>query len=142
MTFQTQIRTQSDLENAWRTLMGPLGFGGHSVWLMALEPDGTTTPMIMEITESEEPIDEEMQASLAELLRLTTTELVPDGRVAFLRTRPGSDGLSAADREWARALYAACRLAGVRHEVLLVANDVMLEPLPLDDLPTGLPMAG
>lgn len=129
-----KIQTQSDLEQAWRTLMGPLGFGGHSVWLIMLEPDGTTTPMIMEITESEEPLDEAMQTSLAELLRLVTTETVPDGRVAFLRTRPGRDGLGAADRAWARALYAACRLAEVRHEVVHVANDVMLQPVPLDAL--------
>lgn len=143
MTFHAQIRTQSDLEQAWRTLMGPLGFGGHSVWLMMLEPDGTTTPMIVEITESDEPIDEATQASLAELLRLATTEIVPDGRVAFLRTRPGRDGLGDADRAWAQALYAACRLAEVCHEVVHVANDVMLQPLPLDDLPTGhLPLAG
>lgn len=143
MTFHAQIRTQSDLEQAWRTLMGPLGFGGHSVWLIMLEPDGTTTPMIMEITESDEPIDEAMQANLAEFLRLATTEIVPDGRVAFLRTRPGRDGLSAADRAWAQVLYAACHLAEVRHEVVHVANDVMLQPLPLDDLPTGrLPLAG
>lgn len=129
-----KIQTQSDLEQAWRTLMGPLGFGGHSVWLILLEPDGTTTPMIMEITESEEPLDEQMQASLAELLRLVTTETLPDGRVAFLRTRPGRDGLGPADREWARGLYAACRLAEVRHEVVHVANDVMLLPVPLDAL--------
>ncbi|WP_341927900.1 hypothetical protein [Nocardioides psychrotolerans] len=134
MTLQMKIQTQSDLEQAWRTLMGPLGFGGHSVWLVLLEPDGTTTPMIMEITESEEPLDESMQTSLAELLRLLTTETVPDGRVAFLRTRPGRDGVSAADRRWATALYAACRLAGVRHEVVHVANDVMLHPVPLDAL--------
>lgn len=143
MTFHAQIHTQSDLEQAWRTLMGPLGFGGHSVWLIVLEPDGSTTPVIMEITESDEPIDEAMQAHLAEILRLITTEIVPGGRVAFLRTRPGHNGISAVDRDWARALYGACRLAGVRHEVVHVANDVMLLPLPLDDLPTGrLPLAG
>lgn len=143
MTFHAQIRTQSELEQAWRTLMGPLGFGGHSVWLIVLEPDGSTTPVIMEITESVEPIDESMRTNLAEVLRLVTTEIVPDGRVAFLRTRPGRDGLSAADREWAQALYQACRLADVAHEVVHVANDVMLQPLPADDLPSGrLPLVG
>ncbi|MCD4526754.1 hypothetical protein [Nocardioides sp. cx-173] len=135
MTYSAVIRTQADLERMWRDLMGPLGFSGYSLWLIVLEPDGSTTPVITEITEcSPFPDEGPSRAGLVDVLRMLVTEAVPGGRVAFLRTRPGRDGINESDRAWAAMLYAAAREAGGTVEVVHVANSVMLAPLPLDAL--------
>ncbi|MEJ7832020.1 MAG: hypothetical protein WKF79_03835 [Nocardioides sp.] len=135
MTFAPVIRTQSDLERAWRTLMEPLGFSGHSVWLMFLGPDDRPLPQLTEIEDCVGVPDDEHLHGLAHVIEAVLTEVAPGGRVGFLRTRPGRDAVSADDRAWAAALHAACTIAGVRGDVVHVANDVRLAPVPLDDLP-------
>jgi hypothetical protein len=33
------VRSQSDLHAVWKELMGPWGFGGHSLWLLVIDAD-------------------------------------------------------------------------------------------------------
>jgi hypothetical protein len=128
--FRSLVQSQSDLQAVWRKLMGPWGFGGHSVWLLLIEDDHPL-PQITEITDAFEPPDEEMVRSLATLL----TGLAEDGRrFAFLRSRPGHSGLTANDRAWARSLYDVGRLAGVPLEVVHRACDHDLVAVPMDDV--------
>jgi hypothetical protein len=125
------VRTQSDLEAMWKELMGPWGFGGHSLWLVVIDSDDRPLPQITEITEAVEPPDDEMIASLADfLLHLATDDL----RFAFLRSRPGHGGLTAEDRAWARALYDTGRRAGVPLEVVHRACDHDLVAVPMDEV--------
>jgi hypothetical protein len=131
--FRPIIRTQADLEQTWRRLMEPLGFGGHSVWMLLIGPDDRPVPTITEITEAHDPPDDESFAGFTALVEHLAEEF-PGTRFAFLRTRPGRDGVTAADRTWAEGLTAAARSAGVTTEVVHRANDVDLVPLPLDDL--------
>jgi len=58
----------------------------------------------------------------------------PGSRFAFLRSRPGGGRPNAEDRAWARALYEAGRRAGAALEVVHLANDHDVCPLPMDDL--------
>ena len=37
------LRTQADLHQQWRAMMGPLGFAGRRLWLLFLEPDDRPT---------------------------------------------------------------------------------------------------
>ena len=134
MTFQPTIRSQSDLHEAWSTLMQPLGFSGHSVWLMMLEPDGRPVPHLTEIEEAVHPPVGEELLGLAEMVRQLREEIVPDGRFAFLRSRPGNGGITDGDRAWASALYEAGRIAGVPVEVVHRACDVDLVPIPMDEV--------
>lgn len=134
MTFTPTIRTQSDLERVWRTLMEPLGFGGHSVWLMLVDTDDHPVPSLTEIEDSEELPQPEQLDGLGETLAVLVASLVPGGRVAFLLTRPGRDGITGRDREWAAALYATAAAAGVAAEVVHLANDVTVLPLPMDEV--------
>jgi len=135
MTFQPTIRSQSDLLDAWCHLMGPLGFSGHTVWMMLIGPDDRPVPHLTEITEAELPPEaDEENSGIAELLRILHDEIVPGARFAFLRSRPGSAGITATDRSWARALYDAGRIAGVPVEVVHRACDVDLVPIPMDEL--------
>lgn len=134
MTDQ-RITTQSDLEDVWRSLMEPLGFTRTSLWIVFVHPDGRPHKTLIEVPAPDRLVAPDPTApELLDLLREWTTEHVPNGRVAFLRTRPGRGGLDGTDRLWAAALYAAARVAGVPCEVVHAANDDRLLPVPLDEI--------
>ncbi|QBR92273.1 hypothetical protein [Nocardioides euryhalodurans] len=133
MTFQPTIRSQADLEAAWRTLMEPLGFASHSVWMMLIDAGDRPIPQLTKIDEAEDaPTDAEL-AGLADVLTTVQAEFAPGGQVAFLRSRPGSGGLTAVDRAWASALYEVGRLTGIPVAVVHRACDVDLVPVPMDE---------
>jgi hypothetical protein len=134
MTYAPVIQTQADLEQVWRRLMSPLGFGGHSVWLMFIGADDRPVPQLTQIEEAVAPPDEEVLDGLAQVLRSVVDGLVPGGRVACLRSRPGRAAVTDDDRAWASGLYDACRRAGLPAEVVHLATDDELLPLPLDEL--------
>ena len=48
-TFRPIIHGQADLEDAWRTLMEPLGFSRRSLWLMFIDADDRPMPQLTEI---------------------------------------------------------------------------------------------
>lgn len=129
------ITSQADLEQVWRRLMEPLGFTRTSLWIVFLQADGLPVKTLIEV-----PVPERMLApdpsapELLDLLETWTSTRVPGGRVAFLRTRPGRGGLDPGDRLWAAALYRAAQIAMVPCEVVHVANDERLLPVPLDEL--------
>lgn len=129
------ITSQADLEQVWRSLMEPLGFTRSSLWIIFVHPDGRPHKTLIEVPAPDAMVAPDPNApELLDLLREWTTEQVPGGRVAFLRTRPGRGGLDHTDRLWAAALYAAARVAGVPCEVVHAANDDRLVPVPLDEI--------
>ena len=134
--FRPRIRTQADLEHAWRHLMQPLGFGDHSIWMMVINGD-RPIPQLSEIVGAVAPPEAEEVDGLAELMRRLRADVSPSVRFAFLRSRPGSGGPNSHDLGWALALYDAARLAHVPIEIVHLANDHDLVPIPMDDLPAA-----
>jgi hypothetical protein len=129
------IRSQADLEEVWCGLMEPLGFTRTSLWIVFVHPDGRPHQTLIEVPAPDAMVAPDPTApELIDLLQEWTSDPVPGGRVAFLRTRPGRGGLDGTDRLWAAALYAAARVAGVPCEVVHAANDDRLVPVPLDEL--------
>lgn len=133
MDYQPTIRTQQDLEGAWRHLMGPLGFSGPSLWFVMVTADDQLVPHISQMEGAASPPTPDEVASLAGLMTELRDEFVPGGRIAFLRTRPGAPGITADDRAWARGLYDVGRVAGIPIEVVHRACDHDLVPIPMDD---------
>jgi hypothetical protein len=130
--FAPIIRTQADLEAAWRRLMGPGAYAGASIWLMLVLEDGRVRPALTEITRADEPPDEEGVRLFAEVL--TGLDARPGDRLAFLRSRPGGPRPTDADRAWAAALYRSARVAGIACEVVHLATEGDVRPLPRDEL--------
>ena len=128
------VRSQRDLELLWRRLLHPLGFTGASLWLMFIEADDRPVPRLTEIQDADDVPEREDLLGFGQMLATLVTEAVPGGRVAFLRSRPGTGGIDDLDRAWAEALYAAARSAGVPCEVVHVATDSDVHPVPLDEL--------
>ena len=90
-------------------------------------------PQLSEITEAGPP-DPEMLIGLAQLLRMLEDQVVPGGRFAFLRSRPGPDLVTELDRQWASGLYAAARQAGVACEIVHLGTRGAIRPIPPDDV--------
>ena len=128
------IRSQADLEQVWRELMEPLGFSTHSLWMMFLRADGTPLPQLSEVEDCVDPPTEHEEAGLVRLLTSLHGEMQRGERVVFLRSRPGRGGPGPDDLAWARALYAACRAAEVETDVVHLATDDLLVPLPMDEV--------
>lgn len=136
-TYRPSVHTQADLEEVWRHLMGPLGFSGHSVWVMHIAADRRPVPELMQISDCEDVPEPEEAGGLVEVLaRLDEAE--PGGSVAFLLSRPGR-GLRPGDLAWAAFLHEAGRAAAVPLEVVHLAHDEDVVPLPLDALPLATP---
>ena len=125
------VHTQADLEQLWRMLMGPLGFGHRALWLQVLDSDHRTTPVLLQIEDVPRiPTD----GGLDRLLEMTSHFLEPGWSVAFLLTGPGRRGLTPEVRAWARGLLAAVQRAGLPVWPVHRANDVELAVCAVDDL--------
>lgn len=128
-----KVRTLADLERHWRALMGPLGFSERLLWMQFLEADGTATPVLSQITELPALPDQQLLNNLIEITDRLCRD-IGNGTVAFLLTHPGSAGITAADRTWARALARAAQQLGVAMWPTHTADDTQLCPLAPDDL--------
>src|SRR3712207_917652 len=127
------VRTQTDLHRLWRALMGPLGFGGRSLWMLFLESDGRPTRHLVQLEDIPAEPDDPMRDHLGHFV---SDLLAEHGhvQVAFLLSRPGRDGLTDGDREWASLLESILRLAGLRVWPVHRANDRELVVITPDDL--------
>ena len=133
-TFEPVIRTQAELEAAWRHLIRPLGFHRRSLWLLLIGSDDRPTPLITEVADLPELFDAEAADALAHTLLHLTPDVDPDGRWALLCSRPGAGGPTTADWAWAGGLYDMCRRHGLAHDVIHLATDTEVLPIPLDDV--------
>ena len=124
------IHTQADLHALWCGLMEPLGFSEQSIWMLRLGPDRCPTSQIVKIAEADEVPAHADGHGFPEVLRLLAGD-EPGHTFAFLRSRPGR-GITRDDRAWAAFLHEAGRIAGVEVEVVHLATDEELVPLPLD----------
>ena len=132
--YRPLVRTQPDLEQVWRHLIRPLGFHRRSLWLLLIGGDDRPTPAITEVTDLPEAADTDTRDGLAQVLGQVASDLEPSGRWALLLSRPGSHSTDDADRRWAAALYDVCRGHGIAHDIVHLATDADIVPIPLDDV--------
>jgi len=114
--------------------MGPYGFHRRSLWLMTIEDDGRPVPHLSEFTDLEELPDQHFVDAFADLLGGLLMEAF-DGRqvqLAFLLSRPGHDDPREGDLAWAAVLHDVARGLGKACEVVHLATDAGVLPLPLD----------
>lgn len=128
------IRTQRDLYQHWRDLMGPLGFSRPLLWLLFLAADGRPAPVLSQIDDLPRCPDDLFLVNLMHIAEEVIEHECPGGSLALLLSRPGSASLSEFDRAWARRLTTAASEAGVRMRPLHLANDEEIRTIAPDDL--------
>lgn len=129
------IRTQLDLHEHWRALMGALGFSKRTLWLMFVSPDGRVDGPITQIdlvpVRPSQRLLDQLLLTCAEILR---HDLPRGTTVAFLRSRPGSGEVGEEDVAWAAGLLAAADAAGVPCRPVHMANDDRVAVVAADEL--------
>ncbi|MGI8576946.1 MAG: hypothetical protein ACR2KG_03315 [Nocardioidaceae bacterium] len=128
------LRTQHDLYQHWRSLMGRLGFSHPSLWILFIAADRKVTSILTQIEDLAACPDAEL---LVHLMRLSGRLLRSDvfgGSVAFLVSRPGPAQVTESDRAWACGLIEAAADADVRIEPVHLANNEDLRVFAPDDL--------
>lgn len=99
------IHGDAELTQLWQQMMGPGGFARHSIWHIFFDPGGQMCPAVV-------PIDDiplEPDGLLLDNLPYVIDEVTRGSdvaSVAVLLSRPGTRGMTPADRRWARALHA------------------------------------
>ncbi|MDF9717751.1 hypothetical protein INN71_17625 [Nocardioides sp. ChNu-153] len=133
------MRTQGDLERAWTRLMSPSGFSAAALWIGFVDAEtDVLLEQLVEVSDLPARMDPDDVESVAVLLRhLDATVLGGSHRFAFLVARPGPDVVTDQDRAHARGLLDACARAGTSHEVVHLATDSRVRPVPLDDVAPG-----
>jgi hypothetical protein len=133
-TYRPVISTQAELAEAWRHLVRPLGFHRRSLWLLLIDAEDRPTPVLTEVTDLPERSDPETLTGLADTLARLLDQIDPAGRWALMLSRPGAGGASDHDLAWAGGLYATCRRFGIAHDLVHLATDEEVLPIPLDDV--------
>src|SRR4051794_17554747 len=132
--YRPHIHSQADLEAAWRHLIRPLGFHRRSLWLLLIDRDQRPTPVMTEITDLPARPDPETMDGLGDLLGQLLVHVDPEGRWALLLSRPGRHPADRSDRMWAAGLYGLLRTNRIAHDVVHLATDTQIHPIPLDDV--------
>lgn len=127
------VTTTTELHLLWRRLMGELGFGYRSLWVMPLAPNGKPLGGLQRV----EHIPVHPDPKLLETIALVVKAAAPRRHrkpaagalplAAVLLSRPGGPELAASDRAWAAALADEADRTGVPFWPMCAANDLTLE---------------
>ncbi len=126
--------SQSDVLQFWVRICRPLGWARRDLWFCVIGGDGRPTPMMTQVEDLPEDPDSAAVGNLGWIWRRLLDDHEPGGRVAGLLCRPGAGGSQPADRAWGRAIVGAAQEHGAPIEVLHVACDQLIFPLPMDEL--------
>jgi hypothetical protein len=127
------LRTQADVEAAWRHLINPLGWPEPRLWFMFVDAEGVPFPQLCQIEEVPSEIADDGATNVATLMHDLIQEHGFD-RVELLLCRPGGGPPNRSDRKNAAELYGACAVAAVPLDVIHLATDQDFWPIPLDAL--------
>lgn len=128
------IITEHDLQQHWRALMGPLGFGQTRLWVILIDPDGFVLPSVVVLEENSAAPDHVMIDNLTSRLREVLDDAGMGVRIAALWTRPGRGSMRGTDRAWLRALHQGFACGRLDAWPLHFANDAYLRIVAPDDL--------
>jgi hypothetical protein len=133
-TLQPTLRSQADVEKFWTTICQPLGWRTRELWVVLVDAEGQPFPSVQQISDLPAAPAGDAIDQLVSGCRGLLEEFDRGGRVALLLCRPGSSAVTEFDRVWTRALVHAAHRAGVELEVVHVASDTAVRPLPLDEI--------
>lgn len=128
-TFKLPFDTTEQLRQRWRALMGPLGFSESRLWVGIADGDRMAPGVLPYLVLPTVPSARLIDLFMPQLLE--ATDGVTRLSLAFLLSRPGSDGITPRDLGWARLLVDAAGRLGVPIHPTHRANDVSLVTIPV-----------
>lgn len=131
--LDTTLTSDADLTRIWRTIIDPLGWREHRLYLMFVDDRRNVLPQVVQIDDVPAGIDRVGAQQLADCLaHLVGAQGVSS--LAVLAVRPGRGGLDDTDRATCHHLYDAARQAGLRLELIHVGTATAITPAPMDDV--------
>jgi hypothetical protein len=124
-TATEPIRSEADLRQRWRAVMGPLGFGERLLRFVLVGPNRCFLKVLSDIEIPAAP-DPTLVADLMAALSDILTTFEPGTTVAFCLTRPGLGSVSRVDRRWASLIRDCAADFEVPVEPFFRANDEAL----------------
>ncbi len=123
----TPIRTDADLLDLWRTLMGPLGFSRTTLWMVPIGGDDLPDRLVLPIDHvPTHPTVRDCDRAAEFAVRF----LPAGGSMAFLFSRPGPGGVTSGDAAWARLLAGSAERHGLGDRPVALANNATLTLRP------------
>lgn len=138
MTLQSEgphfhIASDADLAALWTQLMGPGGFGYRTLWLLFLDEQRWTLPIIMPNEDiGARPAARDLEA-LARLLEVVRHDELA-GSFAALLSRPGPRRMTDDDRAWAAAVARTAREQAFPMWPVHLATYERVQTMAADDL--------
>lgn len=124
------IVTQTDLYNAWCTLLAGVDFDKRTLWLTFIDAENQMAPLLVPIDD----IPEHPDSGLLDNLGHICDQVVgPTGSSAMLLSRPGYSRPSASDRIWFDALNRMATRASLRIRPIHLATNHGIRVLSVDD---------
>lgn len=127
------IDSDARLLQHWRNAMGEGGFGVRTLWLVFLDRDDHTLPVIVPIEDIPRRPEPGWLDDLMAVVGLVRRD-EPGLGLAALLSRPGPATKSLDDRTWARDLVRAARRHGVRMWPVHLATADEVQVMAADDL--------
>ena len=128
------IKTQDDLCQFWRSLMGPLGFGQRRLWAVLIDREGCVSPGIIQVENCPLIADRLMLRHLTRSIVRAMGDDAGRHSVAFLWSRPGAAATKHTDIAWAMAIHEAVKKAMIPTWPVHLANDHDLRVFAPDEL--------
>lgn len=128
-TFKLPFDTTEQLRQRWRALMGPLGFSEARLWVGIVDGDRMAPGVLPYLVLPTVPSARVIDLFLPQLLE--ATDGVAHLSLAFLLSRPGSDGITPRDLGWARLIADTAGRLGISVHPTHRANDVSLVTIPV-----------
>lgn len=128
------IKTQEDLCQFWRSLMGALGFSRRYLWVITMDDDGYVQPGMVQVDECPVVPDPGTLRALVRTLREVIDDDPQRRSIAFLWSRPGGVATRETDIAWAVAINDAVRAAMIPTWPVHLATDYDLRVFSPDEL--------
>lgn len=129
------VRSDADLLERWRLLMGPGGFARRSLWLLWFDAAGRQSPVVVPIDDVPARPEPAMLDGLMAVAGGVLAEHAPGGCVAMALSRPGPAGATSDDLAWGRALAEQARRTALPLRRVHLATCDLVRALPPDDVP-------
>lgn len=117
------LRTDHDVLQHWRRLVGRPGHAARELWITFVDPLGQVQPTLPIIEDIPLHPARRTARNLVESMAVLIAESIPGGSVAFMLARPGPVAVTVSDQAWARALSCEVARAGLRPWPLCASSD-------------------
>lgn len=134
VTTLSPVRTDDELLQRWRLIMGEGGFGRRSLWLVWFDAQGKQLPMVVPVDDVPQRPDDELLGGLGEVVTEIVRDQAPGGSVAITLSRPGPSVVDGDDRAWGLALLDMASRNAITLRRFHLATTGSVRPLVGDDL--------